>query len=281
MVKPWGMQARPLEPPSMPDPIHDPFHRNLLLRTLPLAARRLVSSALEEVTLARGQVLFEAGDDVAHITLPLDGTVVTLLITMRDGRSTETATVGREGAIGGVVSQGYLPAFSRAVVQIGGPALRLEARGLQEAKQSSPALRNLFTRYADCLLAQVLQSVACNALHPIEQRCAKWLLALRDRLDTDVLPVTQEVLADMLGVRRTYLSRVLKALGTQDLVTVGRGRIAIRDRRALEAAACECHGRVRDHFAEVLGARYLAEGSLVALDPANARRADARAARRS
>ena len=121
-------------------------------------------------------------------------------IAMRDGRSAEVATVGREGAVGGVVSSGFLPASTNAVVQIGGPVLRLDALRLQEVKRSSPALRNLFTHYADCLLAQVLQSVACNALHPIESRCLRWLLTFQDRLGTPVLPVTQEMLAEMLGV---------------------------------------------------------------------------------
>lgn len=153
------------------------------------------------------------------------------------------------------------------MVQIGGAALRVSAARLQTAKQASPVLRNALTRYSDCLLAQVLQSVACNALHPIEQRSAKWLLTLHDRLGTDTLPVTQELLADMLGVRRTYLSGVLGRLQLQGLIQAGRGRITIRNRRALQQAACECHGRVRSHFAEVLGASYRADGTLVALDP--------------
>ncbi len=117
-------------------------------------------------------------------------------------------------------------------------------------------MRNLFTRYSDCLLAQVLQSVACNALHPIEQRCARWLLTLQDRLDTDTLPITQEMLAERLGVQRTYLTRVLKMLQQQGLIAVGRGRITIRDRADMERASCECHAVVKRHFEEVLGAVY-------------------------
>lgn len=245
----------------------DPFSRNLLLRSLAVTERRLVATHLEEVQLRTGEVLFEPGDDVTHVTFPLDGTVATLLVPLREGRTIETATVGHEGAIGGVVSQGFLPAFNRAVVQIGGPALRVSASRMQSAKQASPVLRNALTRYSDCLLAQVLQSVACNAVHPIEQRSAKWLLTLHDRLGTDTLPVTQELLADMLGVRRTYLSGVLSRLQQQGLIQVGRGRITITNRHALQQAACECHARVRSHFAEVLGATYHTDGTLVALDP--------------
>lgn len=247
-----------------------PFQRNLLLRSLPGADQLVLAGQMEGVALARGDVLFEPGDDVTHVTFPLDTTVITLLVTMQEGRTSETATVGREGAVGGVVSQGYLPAFSRAVVQIAGPALRIDAARLQKAKQGSAGLRNALTRYSDCLLAQVLQSVACNALHPIEQRCAKWLLTLHDRLGTDELPITQDVLADTLGVRRTYLSSVLKRLQEQRLLRVSRGCITLIDRVTLRAAACECHGRVRDHFAEVLGAVYRADGTLVAVQPDDA-----------
>lgn len=250
--------------------VAESFGRNLLLRALQPADRALIAPHMEPAELARGAVVFASGDPVSHVTFPCDRTVVVMAITMLDGRTAETATVGREGAVGGVVSQGYLPAFSRAAVQIGGPALRLEAGRLQAAKHASRTLRNLFTRYADCLLAQLLQSVACNALHPIEQRAAKWLLTLHDRLSSDVLPITQDVLAEMLGVRRTYLSGVLRGLHERGMIAVARGRIAILDRPALERAACECHGRVRRHFEEVLGAVYLDDGTLVAVDPAAA-----------
>lgn len=245
----------------------DPFDRNLLLRSLGKAERPLVASYLKEVRLQTGDVLFEPGDDVTHVTFPLDSTVATLLVPLQEGRSIETATIGHEGAIGGVVSQGFLPAFNRAVVQIGGAAVRVSAARMQTAKQASPVMRNALTRYSDCLLAQVLQSVACNAVHPIEQRSAKWLLTLHDRLGTDTLPVTQELLADMLGVRRTYLSGVLGRLQQQGLIQISRGRITIRNRKALQQAACECHARVRRHFAEVLGASYRADGTLVSVDP--------------
>lgn len=248
----------------------EPFSRNLLLRSLAAADLDLVASHFERLTLARGQILFEPGDNVTHVTFPLDSTVTTLLVSMQDGRTTETATVGHEGAIGGVVSQGYLPAFNRAVVQIGGPALRIGADRLQKAKKASDPLRNVLTRYADCLLAQVLQSVACNALHSIEQRSAKWLLTLHDRLGRDRLPVTQDMLADMLGVRRTYVNGVLRRMQEHGMITVSRGAVTLVDLGALRHAACECHSRVRDHFADVLGAVYHPDGTLVAVEPKRA-----------
>lgn len=241
---------------------------NLLLNTLRSNDRALLAPYLEVTEHQRGDVLFEVGEDVAFVSFPSSTSVAALVITMQDGRTVEAAAVGHEGAIGGVVSQGHLPAFSRAVVQVGGPMLRLEAKRLQEVKRASPALRNLFTRYSDCLLAQVLQSVACNAVHPIEARCARWLLSLQDRLGGDVLPVTHKVLAGLLGVQRTYLTRTLRTLQQQGLIQAGRGRIIICNRTNLEAAACECHGVVKRHFEAVLGTVYSASGTLLSLHPA-------------
>ena len=239
---------------------------NLLLGALREADRALLHPYLEPVTLRRGETLFQAGVEVGQITFPCDQTVVTLLISMQDGGSAETATIGHEGAVGGIVSNGRVPASTHALVQIAGPALRLDAGRLQEAKRRSATLRDLFTRYSDCLLAQVLQAVACNALHPIEQRCLRWLLTLHDRIGSDVLPVTHELLAAMLGVQRTYLTRILRTLQDQGLIQVGRGRITIVSRPAMERVACECHGRVREHFQTVLGAVYSAD-RLTRIDP--------------
>lgn len=229
------------------------FDGNRLLTALQDGDRALLAPHLERTTFARGDVVFAAGAEVGAITFPCGPTVVTLLITMHDGRSAETATIGREGAVGGVVSDGRIPASTSAVVQIGGSALRLDAMVLQEAKRRSHSLRALFTRYSDCLLAQVLQSGACNALHPIEARCLRWLLTLQDRIDGDVLPVTHEQLAAMLGVQRTYLTRILSTLQAQGLLRVGRGRITVLDRAGMEGAACECHAAVRRHYDTVLG----------------------------
>ncbi|MCJ2123757.1 Crp/Fnr family transcriptional regulator [Methylobacterium sp. J-077] len=233
---------------------------NLLLDALREPDRALIAPHLEPVSFDKGASVFHAGSDVTHITFPCDQTVVALIIATRDGRCAETATIGREGAVGGIVSAGRVPASTEAVVQIGGPMLRLDAERLQDAKRRSTEVRNLFARYSDCLLAQVLQAAACNALHPIEQRCLRWLLTLQDRIGGDTLPITHELLASMLGVQRTYLTRILRTLQNQGLIRVGRGRITVLDRRAMSGAACECHGRVQRHFKTVLGAVYSSEG---------------------
>lgn len=240
---------------------------NLLLRALGPEDRALLAPHLEAHLYQRGDTLFAAGTAVSFISFPCAQTVASLIVSMRDGRSAETATIGREGAVGGVVSNGSLPAFTHALVQIGGPVLRMDALRLQEAKRRSPTLRNLFTRYGDCLLAQVLQSAACNALHPIEERCLRWLLTLQDRIGAATLPVTQEVLAAMLGVQRTYLTRILRTLQQQGLIEVGRGRITVLNRTDMEEVACECHGAVVRHYKTVLGAVYDGGGRLVGVDP--------------
>ncbi|MCE4223803.1 Crp/Fnr family transcriptional regulator [Methylobacterium sp. C25] len=240
---------------------------NLLLKALRSADRALLEPYLEPIEFNRGETVFAAGGEISYITFPCERTVVTLLITMLDGRSAETATIGREGAVGGIVSAGGLPASTHAVTQLGGPALRIDSARLQEAKRVSEPVRNLFSRYADCLLAQVLQSVACNALHPIESRCLRWLMTLQDRIGSDVLPVTQELLAAMLGVQRTYLTRILRTLQMNGLIEIGRGRITIVARPAMEKAACECHECVRRHFDTVLGAVYGPTGRFVAFEP--------------
>lgn len=251
-----------MAPPSEPL-----LEANLLLKALRADDRALIAPHLERVTYQRGDTVFSAGSEVGHIVFPCESMVASLVISMLDGRSTETATIGREGAVGGAVSTGGLPASTHGAIQIAGPALRMESARLQDARRRSESLNNLFTRYADCLLAQVLQSVACNALHPIEQRCLRWILTLQDRLGADVLPVTQDFLATMIGVQRTYLTRILRTLQEQGLIELGRGRLRIVNRAETEAAACECHDCIKRHYDAVMGAVYNRNGRMVAIEP--------------
>jgi CRP-like cAMP-binding protein len=247
------------------DPGH-PFEGNLLLAALAPPDVALIAPHLARAEHARGDTIFQADEDVSHVTFPLDRTVLTLVVPAGGDRNVETATVGHEGAAGGVVSQGYLPAFTRCVVLVEGSVLRMEADRLKEAKRASPTVNDLFVRYADCMLAQVLQTVACNAAHPIEQRVLRWLLGLQDRLGTDALPVTQVVLGNMLGIGRTYVTGVLASLQRQGLIHVGRGRIHMLDRTRTEAACCGCHARVQRHFQTVLGAIYAPDGGILAVE---------------
>lgn len=229
---------------------------NNLLGALRPADFALLKGSLRRMDRPAGAVLYEPGDDVRTVYFPCAHTVVSFMVMLEDGRMVEIGLVGREGAVGGIVSQGRLPAYARAVVQIGGPMLRLDSAELERAKDQSAALRNLFARYADCLLAQIFQSVACNAAHTIEQRTAKWLLAALDRTGDEEVTLTQEQLASMLAVGRSYIGRVIRELRARGAIDTRRARLRIRDQQTLEAMSCKCHAVVRRHFDTVLKGVY-------------------------
>src|SRR6202012_236605 len=166
-----------------------------------------------------------------------------------DGRDVETILVGREGAVGGIVSQGYLPAYTRIIVKFSGPFVRLRIGKLDAAKAKSATLRNVFARYADCMLAQIFQSTACNAIHSIEQRTAKWIISAMERTDgSNIVPLTHEQLATLLGVGRSYTSRLIQTLKAEEIVETRRGSILIRDPERLHLRACQCNESVKNHF---------------------------------
>jgi CRP-like cAMP-binding protein len=229
---------------------------NQILRLLPPAALDAIAPWLEEVALRVGDSLFEPGDDVAYAYFPLNGAVVALVLPMRDGRAVEAATIGREGVIGGIVSLGHKPAFARALVQIPGRAARISVSRLETVKYSAPGLHDVLVCYADCLTAQVLQSVGCATVHPLESRCARWLLMTHDRLQHTDLPLTQEALAEMFGVARTYMTRIAGALQRRGAISYRRGIVRVERRDLLEEAACECYGAVRRHFERILPGLY-------------------------
>ena len=214
--------------------------------------RALIEPYLVLKLVGRGQVLFEPGQDVETTSFPCRGTMGSLLVVSSDGKEVEAATIGCEGAIGGIVSAGHKPAFGRAVIQIGGPAFAVSTARLEDAKRRSPVYHDLFSRYADALLAQMMQSVACNALHSIEARCSRWLLAAQDRVGQTAIPLTQEALAQMLGVQRTTVTAVAKALQARGLIRYTRGRLEILNREGIKETACECYAAVEGHFERIL-----------------------------
>lgn len=237
--------------------VFDDTPGNNLLRKLRPADLEALGPFLQPWTGgARGALLFRPGDAVEYAYFPCGPALVSFKVTLRDGREVETALVGREGAVGGIVSQGHLPAYARAEVQFPGPFLRLGLAELDRAKTRSPAIARLFARYADCLMAQVFQGVACNAVHTIEQRAAKWLAAAIDRTGDHRVPLTQEQLAGMLGVGRSYVARVIRTLKAEGVVATRRGGLMVRDMAALETRACDCNLAVRQHFEEVLAGVY-------------------------
>jgi len=230
---------------------YDPHKRNRLLAALrPVDFSRLAPK-LEAVSLPQGEVLYEPGEDMKQVYFPHNA-MVSLLAVMREGQAIEIATVGRDGAVGAMSGLGLLRAFSRAVVQVPGNASRIAASRLQQAVAESTRLRDAIIRYNEAVLLQVQQTAACNALHRIEGRLARWLLHTRDRTDSDEVPLTQEFLSQMLGVQRTTVNLALRTLQGAGLIRPRRGRIEILDRGKLEQMACECYGIIRDQIAQVL-----------------------------
>lgn len=243
---------------------------NNLLHVLPSVDRMLLQPNMRRLSLDAGTVLYEPGDHVRYVYFPCGPALVSFMVLLADGRGVETALIGREGAVGGIVSQGRLPAYARAMVQYPGDFLRMETSDLEAAKHQSISLRHLFARYADCVVAQIFQSVACNAAHTIEQRAAKWLIAAIDRTGNHEVPLTQEQLAAMLGVGRSYVSRIIQGFKARGILETRRGGIRVRDMDALAGTTCNCNNAVRSHFDEVLRGVYPTEDESACMNTADA-----------
>ena len=232
----------------------DAFTGNRLLATLPSDLRDQLEARMELVDLDLGATVLRRGADVAHSLFLFGPTMISLVVELKDGRTVEVASIGSEGAVGGIVSCGHIPAFTRAEVIVAGPAARVPMAVIEEAKERSAHLRNLFCRYSDYLLAQIMQTVACNSFHSIEARAARWLLTAHDRAGTR-LELTQESLAGLLGVQRTTVNAVARELQDEGLITTRRGVIEVHDRAGLERRSCECYDRVERFFGEIVGSK--------------------------
>ena len=235
-----------------PPSISDAFAGNRLLATFPDELRRSLGARLEIVELDLGSTVLRRGVDVGHSLFPFGPTMISMVIDLDDGRSVEVASIGREGAVGGIISCGHAPAFTRAEVIVAGPAARVPMAAIEELKGRSAHLRNLYCRYSDYLLAQIMQAVACNSYHSIENRAARWLLTAHDRAGSR-LELTQESLAGLLGVQRTTVNAVARELQDQGFITTRRGIIEVHDRDGLERQACECYDRVERFFGDIVG----------------------------
>ena len=233
---------------------------NNLLRRLNRTDFALLEPHLVRAEARPGDLFYSPGDDVETVHFPCGPSLVSYVVPHEDGRDVETILVGREGAVGGIVSQGFLPAYTRIAVKFGGPFMRIAVGRLEAAKTTSPSLRNVFARYADCMLAQIFQSTACNAIHSIEQRAAKWIVSAMERTgDSDRVPLTHEQLATLLGVGRSYTSRVIQIFKAEGVLDTRRGAIIVRNREALQTRACSCNDAVKNHFEEVLRGVYPTE----------------------
>jgi hypothetical protein len=233
---------------------NQPF--NNLLRRLNAADYALLAPHLTQSEAEANDLFYNPGDAVETVYFPCGPALASYLVPNEDGRDVETILIGREGAVGGIVSQGFLPAYTRIIVKFGGPFVRLPVGKLDAAKIKSSSLRNIFARYADCMLAQIFQSTACNAIHSIEQRTAKWIVSAMERTDGDTVPLTHEQLATLLGVGRSYTSRVIQTFKAEGVLETRRGSILVRNADALRIRSCLCNEAVKNHFEEVLRGVY-------------------------
>jgi hypothetical protein len=216
----------------------------------------MISPYLDRFDASADSVLYNSGDQVDSVHFPCGASAAAFVIATEDGREFDAALIGREGAAGGIVSHGSLPAYSRITVRFAGSFARLPVARLEAAKGRSRTLAGLFARYADCLLAQILQSTACNATHSIEQRAAKLMTAAAQRTAPEQVPLTHEQLAMLLGVGRSYASRVIQKFKAARLVETRRKAFLVKNAKGLQAKACLCDTVTKRHFNEVMDGLY-------------------------
>ena len=223
-----------------------------MLHALPPEDRRRLEARADRVELELRQVLYWPDEPITHVWFPIDA-VGSLLTLLGAGETVEAGLVGREGLIGLPLFLGAESTHGRAVCQVAGAAWRLPAAAFREEAGRDGPLRDRLLRYTQALFQQVTQTSGCNRLHANEERCARWLLQLHDRLPGDTFRLTQEYLALMLGLARPSVTVVMGALQRAGLVAYHRGELTILDREGLEAAACECYAITRRETERLLG----------------------------
>jgi CRP-like cAMP-binding protein len=229
---------------------HQP-QQNHLFRALPEEARERVYPQLELVELPLGHVLYESGDTLQHVYFPVD-CIVSLLYVLENGASAEIAVVGNEGMVGIALFMGGETTPNRAIVQSAGHAYRLKGAVLKQEFNRSGAFQHLLLRYTQALLTQMAQTAVCNRHHSVDQQLSRWLLLSLDRLSSNELTMTQELIANMLGVRREGVTEAAGKLQAHGLIRYSRGHITVLDRPKLEQASCECYAVVKTEFDRLL-----------------------------
>jgi CRP-like cAMP-binding protein len=232
-------------------PIPANKRQNKLLAVLPERERRRLFPHLELDVMPLGKALYESGDRLEHVYFPTSA-IVSLLYIMEDGASAEIAIVGNEGIVGVALFMGGETMPNRAVVQSAGHAYRLSGQLLKQEFNRGGALQHLLLRYTLAMLTQMAQTAVCNRHHSVDQQLCRWLLLSLDRLPANELSMTQELIANMLGVRREGVTEAAGKLQNAGLIHYSRGRIIVLDRPGLEARVCECYQVVRKEFDRLL-----------------------------
>ncbi|WP_414552643.1 Crp/Fnr family transcriptional regulator [Anabaena sp. CCY 0017] len=226
--------------------------KNHLLAALPDDEYERIIPHLEPLELTFEKVLIEPEEPITDVYFPHKA-VVSLITTMENGSSVEVGIVSNEGMVGIPIILGGNQSTTKAIVQVPDGGLRMKADILKSEFDRGGVLQNLLLRYFQTLYTQVSQGAACNRLHSLEQRLARWLLTVSDRMESDDFPLTQEFIAQMLGVRRSGVTVAAKALSQDGIIHYSRGNISIQDRKALEATSCECYQVMKDEFDRLLG----------------------------
>ena len=226
--------------------------QNRLLAALPREEYERLAPQLQEVSFSLGEVVYEFGGHLDYVYFPTDS-IVSLLYTMENGTSAEMGLTGNDGVVGIALFMGGGTMPNRAVVQSAGGAVRMTAKLLQDEFARGGRFQQLLLRYTQALITQISQTAVCNRLHSVEQQLCRWLLLSHDRIKSDELVMTQELIADMLGVRREGVTVAAGRLQDVGAISYVRGHITIVDRDKLEDTVCECYGVVKDEFQRLLG----------------------------
>jgi len=226
---------------------------NRLLDALPGDVFARLQRQCETLALPRGHVLHKAGEVIRDLYFPIDCTI-SIIVTMRTGKTAETGVIGNREVAGiNAFMGGRETTQTEYEIQIPGTAIRMRAAELKREFDQNMAVRSLLLKYTQAMLAQISQNTACNRLHSAEQRYVRWLLEVRDRIQSDALQLSQELAGDMLGVRRASVNRVSRSLETRELITHRRGLTDILDSAGLEAISCECYSVVKKEYDRLLG----------------------------
>jgi len=230
---------------------------NAILAALPDEVFDRLLADMKPVVLPLGKVIYESGIKLNHVYFPVPGCIISMIYVLEDGSSAEIAVVGSEGMVGIALFMGGDTTPSRALVQSAGHAFQLSGDALKKEFQRHTGLQHLLLRYTQALITQMTQTAVCNRHHSVEQQLCRWLLLSLDRLSSNELTMTQELIANMLGVRREGVTEAAGKLQDKGLIRYHRGHIIVLDRPGLEARVCECYAVVQKEYARLLPAKIL------------------------
>jgi len=229
--------------------------KNLLLACLPRDVYARIEPDLKTVWLARGEVLHMAGEEIHNLYFPIT-CLISITVTMGEGQTVETGAVGRREVVGiNAFMGGHETTQTEYIVQIAGDALKIAADPLKEEFNRNTEMRAVMLKYTQAYVAQISQNVGCNRVHALDQRCARWLLEVRERIESDDLALTHEFIAEMLGVRRAGVTEAMGRLKEIGIIDYTRGHIHVLDAQGLEAASCECYLVLKEEYDRLLGER--------------------------